>query len=215
MPGQSSSYAGSDPPPIGFDLITKSDYKSPNPQGFDFSKLSGPSGPSSSHGYSPSPYSQPASHSSGSISMPVPYGGPGYQPAPGGYGFQPSAGYPGSSSQPYQNFPNPAYDAGYQPYPYGQPQPSAPGFSDNQYYNPSYQQPPGHGGYGAPPHGQYSTAPSHSYGFQGSMAPTGQYPSQHPQYPYGQGEAIERTHSGSMLSAEPVSRLQRSHDYVV
>lgn len=204
---QPDRFLDSDPPPLGFDMIVKEDYKNPNPTDFDFSKLPssssgpGPSYPGSGHSYGPGPYGQPPASQNYPVSMPEPYGGSsGYQ-AGGQYGSQPNVGFP----QPYQNFPHPAYDTGYQPGSYGQPQPGASGYSGNQYY-PQYQQPP-QPGYGAP-YGQYPSAPSpgQGYGFQGSMAPPGQYPSQQPQYPYGQGESFERAHSNSMLSAEPVSK---------
>lgn len=205
---QPDPYAGM--PPIGFAMITKSDYKPNHPQGFDFSKLPAPpSNPNfpypasgASGGCDQGPYGQPSGPGTYPTSMPVPYGNPGYQPMPGtdsSYGYQPNTGYP--SAPPYQNFPNPAYGVGYQPNPYGNPQPTAPGFSSNQYYQPQYQMPTPGSGYGAPPQqGQ-------PMGFQGSSVPSGQYPQSH-QYPYGQGEALQQAQHSSMLSAEPVSKTR-------
>ena len=216
QPQQSGSMADNDPPPLGFDTITKSDYRSPTPFQFDFSRLSGQHdpnqpypAPSASQGYNQGAYGPPGGPAPGPVSMPVPFGDSGYQamPAAGGYGYQPMPGYPAAPGQPsYQNFPNPAYDVGYQPnYTYGQPQPG--GYQTNQYYNPQYQQPVPQPGYGAPP-GPYQP-PQGNYGFQGSMAPPpGQYPSQQPQYPYGQGEALQSAQNTSMLSAEPVSNYK-------
>ncbi|XP_060574888.1 calpain-A-like isoform X3 [Ruditapes philippinarum] len=205
-PGQHDSYTGSDPPPLGFDLMTKSDINHDNPLP-DFSIFnqypSGPyGGPPTSQGYQPDPYNP------GQPYAPPGTYNQGYQPMPGGQydQYASSAGYQPPPPQPNQYNPHPAYNVGYQPNPYGQP-------SDPYNTNP-YQQPSQQLGFGAPP-GQYQATPGYNpagqpysqpnqpYGWQGgnpsqyNQPPSGHY------YPYGQGEAMEHARHSSMLSAEP------------
>ena len=201
--------------------MTKSDVNRDQPLP-DFSIFnrypSGPfGGPPTSQGYQPDPYSSQPYAPPGTYNQ-------GFQPMPGGQydQYANSAGYQPPPSQPNQYYPHPAYNVGYQPNPYGQP-------SDPYNSNP-YQQPPQQLGFGAGP-GQYQPTPGYNapgqpygqpgqpygqsgqpygqpgqpYGWQGGNPNQYSQPSSGHNYPYGQGEAMERAQNSSMLSAEPVS----------
>ncbi|XP_052766134.1 calpain-A-like isoform X2 [Mya arenaria] len=229
-PAQPDPYRGQSRPDIGFDPISKEEYKPYNPQP-DYDKLF-------SNLRMPEPYANPNPYTAG------------YQPgAPAGQGY--GAGVPGvpqgygtgaPAGQGYENYgagPSVSMPTPYGGFPPNHPpsdqyyggQGSQPGYYPNQGYNqpnPPYGQPQN---YGAMPN-PYQAPPSGDLGFGGYSAP-GQYPissqySQpqyaghpapsptHPQYPYGQGEAIERAYAGT-YSAEPPQPRQiiKSYDEAI
>ena len=206
---QPDPYANQEPPPLGFDLMSKSDYTRPNPMpGFDFSKLfptpPGDQGmPDPLRGYQPYP--------AGATQYPAQgHYDPQYQGAPG-YQQMPSQGYPYGQGPDYQQnqYYGNAPGHGYPPSGYGATGPPPVGFQPNQYYN----QPPGQS-YSSPYPNQTGYPPPGGPGYAGYQPPPGpgapQYAwgsghGQAPQhdYPYGQGEVMHQAQSAPQYMSEP------------